>query len=227
MGSAISQSSIRLSAAPVPGERHKGQAMQSLPSYDPVHAAIAGRVNVSPKRLIAPGPSAHELDALLALAAAAPDHGHMLPWRFVLIPQEQRQRLGDAFVRALLARDPSATPEQLQSAAEKAHRAPLLLLAVACLGNYDSGIPAFEQMVSLGAAIQNLLLGATAMGFGSGLTSGQAMEAAPLRELFRLAGNESAVCFVNIGTVSEHKRSKCVRPERNVFVSTLNEPHLL
>ena len=222
MGRSISQIPTRQGAAQVPSECPETQATPPSSGIDPVHAAIAGRVNVSPKRLLAPGPSSRQLDELLTLAAAAPDHGHLLPWRLVLIRQEQRQRLGDAFVHALLARDPSATPEQLQSAAEKAHRAPLLLLAVACLGNQDSGIPALEQLVSLGAAIQNLLLGATAMGFGSGLTSGQAMDADPLRALFRLGSNESAVCFVNIGTVSEHKRGKRARPERNAFVSTLN-----
>jgi nitroreductase len=204
------------------GEMLCAPGTHSRSAFDSVHATVTGRANVSPKRLVAPGPSTQQLRTLLAMAAAAPDHGHLLPWRFVLIPQQQRQRLGDAFVSALIARDPCATQEQLESAAEKAHRAPLLLLAVACTGHPDSGIPALEQLVSLGAAIQNLLLGATALGFGSGLTSGQAMDSEPLRALFRLGSNESAVCFVNIGTVSEHKRSKRARPERDAFVSTLN-----
>ena len=222
VGTEISQTADRRGAAQAPDLFPRESLSQTLVGCDHLLAAITGRVNVSPKRLLAPGPSAQQLDALLTLAAAAPDHGYLTPWRFVLVPQDQRQRLGDAFVSALLARDPSATPEQLESAAEKAHRAPLLLLAVACLGNQHSGIPAAEQMVSLGAAIQNLLLGATAMGFGSGLTSGQAMDAEPLRALFQLGRNESAVCFVNIGTVSEHKRSKRARPEPRAFVSTLN-----
>jgi nitroreductase len=205
------------------GEMLREPNTQSRPGFDAVHATIEGRANVSPKRLVAPGPSTQQLNTLLAMAAAAPDHGHLLPWRFVLIPQEQRHRLGDAFVRALIARDPGATQEQIESAAEKAHRAPLLLLAVACPGNPDSGIPELEQLVSLGAAIQNLLLGAAAMGFGSGLTSGQAMETVPMRTLFQLATGESAVCFINIGTVREHKASKRVRPEVGTFLSTLGQ----
>lgn len=188
---------------------------------DLVQSAIAGRVNVSPKRLIAPGPSAQQLEALLAMAAAAPDHGHLLPWRFVLIPQEQRHRLGAAFVSALIARDPSATQEQLESAEEKAHRSPLLLLAIACLNDSISGVPPIERIVSLGAAIQNILVSATAMGFGSGLTSGQAMDSVALRALFQLDKNELALCFVNIGTVREHKVSKRVRPSPSAFLSTL------
>jgi nitroreductase len=197
--------------------------LQARSDFDAVHTAIAGRTNVSPKRLEAPGPSAQELGTLLAMAVAAPDHGHLLPWRFVLIPKEQRHRLGDAFVQALIGRDPCATQEQIESAAEKAHRAPLLLLAVACSGNPNSGIPELEQLISLGAAIQNLLLGATSMGFGSSLTSGQSMDAARIRELFKLDAGESAVCFVNMGTVREHKASKRVRPCVSAFLSTLGQ----
>lgn len=56
---------------------------------------------------------------------------------------------------------------------KKARRAPLLLVAVACLGPREPNTPSLERMVSMGAAIQNLLLGAHAMGFGAGLTSGR------------------------------------------------------
>ena len=55
------------------------------------------------------------------------------------------------------------------------HRAPLLLAAVACLGDSEPNTPPLERMISMGAAIQNVLLGAHAMGFGVGLTSGKAM----------------------------------------------------
>lgn len=192
-------------------------------SFDEVYAAITGRINVSPKRLVEPGPSMQQLDAMMALAAAAPDHGHLLPWRFIVIPRDQRRLLGDAFVSALVARDPSVTQKQIASAAEKAHRAPLLLLAVSCFSNADSGIPEAERIVSLGAAIQNLLIGATALGFGSGLTSGQSMNSVHLRTLFKLGVDESAVCFVNIGTVSEHKVSKRVRTGVGTFLSTLGQ----
>ena len=138
-------------------------------------ALIASRQNVSPKRLVDPGPSAEQLDALLSLAAAAPDHGLLLPWRFILVPAAQRQDLAEVFALALIDRDPGATLQQIESAREKAHRAPLLLVAIACLGPREPDTPPLERMVSMGAAIQNLLLGAHAMGFGAGLTSGQAM----------------------------------------------------
>ena len=191
-------------------------------AFRPVQAAIAGRRNVSPRRLVEPGPSRRQLDDLLALAAAAPDHGQLLPWRFLLIAQAHRQRLGDAFVSALITRDPCASQEQMACAHEKAFRAPLLLVAISCHGKLETNIPESERLVSLGAAIQNLLIGARAMGFGSGLTSGQAMNAVALREMFRLRADESAVCFVNIGSVKQLKQSLRARPAISAFFSELN-----
>ncbi|MDP2007559.1 MAG: nitroreductase family protein [Rubrivivax sp.] len=171
---------------------------------------IESRQTVLPKRLVEPGPTAAELQALLALAAAAPDHGQLTPWRFIVVPAAQRHRLAAVFAQALTERDAAATPEQLAQAREKAYRAPLLMLAVACLGPREPDIPALERMVSMGAALQNLLLGAHALGYGAGLTSGQAMASPQLRRLCALAEGETPVCCVNIGTAT--RCSKRLRP---------------
>ena len=183
-------------------------------------ALIGSRQNVSPKRLVEPGPSAEQLAALCSLAAAAPDHGLLTPWRFILVPVDQRHRLADVFALALIDRDPGATLEQIESAREKAHRAPLLLVAVACLEPRDPDTPALERMVSMGAAIQNLLLGAHAMGFGAGLTSGQAMASPRLRVLCGLAEDEVPVCCINVGSVTKRKPGRA-RPHADQFVTTL------
>jgi nitroreductase len=95
---------------------------------------IETRRNVSPKRLVEPGPSPEQFEALMSLAAAAPDHGLLMPWRFIVVPASQRPALAEVFALALIDRDPGATLEQIESAREKAYRAPLLMVAVACLG---------------------------------------------------------------------------------------------
>jgi nitroreductase len=182
---------------------------------------IGSRQNVSPKRLVEPGPTAEQLHDLLSLAAAAPDHGILTPWRFIIVPADQRHRMAEVFALALIDRDPGATLEQIESAREKAHRAPLLMVAIACLGSREPDTPPLERMVSMGAAIQNLLLGAHAMGFGAGLTSGQAMASMRLSELCGLAAGEMPVCCVNIGTVSKRKPGTRVRPLPSAFVSEL------
>jgi nitroreductase len=184
-------------------------------------ALIESRHNISPKRLVEPGPSAQQLEALLELAAAAPDHGLLTPWRFIVVSGAQRYRLAEVFALALIDRDPGATMEQIESARQKAPRAPLLLVAVACLGPREPDTPALERMVSMGAAIQNLLLGAHAMGFGAGLTSGQAMSSPRLHQLCGLGNGEVPVCCVNIGTVSQRKAATRLRPMPSEITSEL------
>lgn len=181
---------------------------------------IHARQTVLPKRLMEPGPNSPQLQQILLAASAAPDHGKLLPWRFILIPASARYRLAKVFQDALKSRDPLATEAQLEQAAEKAHRAPTLILAVAQTAAGDTGIDSFERMVSIGCALQNMLLVATAMGFGSALTSGKALRSEPLRTLFSLQNGEVAVCFLSIGSASKSTPAR-IRPEVNDYLSTL------
>ena len=190
-------------------------------SFVLTQSLITSRSNVSPKRLVDPGPTPSQLEALFELAAAAPDHGQLTPWRFVVIAPEQRHLLAEVFALALIDRDPGATLDQIEDAREKAHRAPVLIAAVACLGRREPDIPLLERMVSVGAAIQNMLLGAYAMGYGGGLTSGQAMASPRMQKLLSLEQGESAVCCVNLGTPVKTKKPTRMRPLPGSFVRTL------
>lgn len=168
-------------------------------------SVLAARHNVSARRLVEPGPDPAALERLMEAAVTAPDHGLLTPWHFVLIPASQRSLLGKAFVSALLERDPGATQAQLATAAEKAERAPCLLLAVAHVDTGTSGIPTHERLISLGCAIQNVLLSAKALGYESGLASGRSLDAPAVRSLFGLEPHEQAICFIAIGTESQAK----------------------
>jgi len=58
---------------------------------------------------------------------------------------------------------------------------------------------------------------------GSSLTSGQALQSAPLRHLFGLADDEMALCFVNIGHVVQ-PRAVRERPAVDAYFSRLAAP---
>ena len=188
--------------------------------FDFAEALIASRQNISPKRLVDPAPRPDQMESIFRAAAAAPDHGLLSPWRFVLVPKQRRCDLAEVFALSLIDRDPGATLEQIESAREKAHRAPYLLMAIAQLGDSEPPIPTLERMVSVGAAIQNMLLCAHSMGYGSGLTSGQAMQSPRMRKLFSLRDGEETVCCINIGSVSKRKMPR-IRPDPSSFVSSL------
>lgn len=183
-------------------------------------ALIQHRQTILPKRLSEPGPDEQQLQQIFQAAAAAPDHGERLPWRFVVIPQGARARLAGVFAASLRERDPLATPDQEAQAREKAFRSPMLMLAVVDCGPPGDEVPDTERYLATGCAIQNMLLMATAMGYASALTSGKAMESTGLRELFALRETEHAVCFVSLGTASKRKAAR-LRPSPGEFVSTL------
>ena len=202
-------------------------AMQEPPAAAPAAAPadwaaalLQARQTILPKRLGAPGPDAAQLQAIMAAAAHAPDHGCLLPWRFVLVPRDARAALAEAFAQALRERDPQASPAQQEQAREKAHRAPVLLLVVVDELRGDPGIAPCERILSAGCAVQNLLLTATALGFGSALTSGKALQSRALRTLFALQEGERALCFVSVGTVLSRKPGRA-RPAPAQYVGTL------
>lgn len=182
-------------------------------------ALMQSRQTILPKRLAAPGPRRAELELMLGAAASAPDHGQLSPWRFIQVPQASRGALAGVFATALLERDAAATPAQLAQAREKAHRAPLLLLLIVdgLCGDAEIDLP--ERIVSAGCAVQNLLLMATALGYGSALTSGKALKSDGLRSLFGLAPGQQALCFVSVGTVQSCRGAR-VRPLPADVVST-------
>jgi nitroreductase len=199
--------------APVPSLAEPGSAQWAA-------TLIQHRQTILPKRLAEPGPDASQRELIFGAAAAAPDHGELVPWRFIVIPSDARSHLAEVFAASLLERDSSATPEQADQAREKAFRSPLLMLAVVDVGVPGDEIPAPERYVSAGCAIQNMLLMATSLGFGSSLTSGKAMASRGLRELFALRESEHAVCFLSVGTPLSSKRRRR-RPEPGQYISYL------
>ena len=193
--------------------------MPEIPRF--LASLLQSRQTILPKRLMAPGPEADQLSLILEAARHAPDHGQLLPWRFVVIPNAARAALGKAFADALRERDAAALPEQLQQAHDKALRAPLLLMLVVEDKRGDVEIGLLERVVSAGCAVQNMLLMATALGFGSALTSGKALTSSSLRNLFELNAHEHAICFLSVGTVLRGKAAR-VRPTSAQYVTYLS-----
>jgi len=176
------------------------KTMSNTEFQSSVSELMCMRRTVLPKRLVLPGPDGNQLQALLAAAATGPDHDLLSPWRLVLIPDEHRQSLGQIFAEALRERETNISMERMSLCQEKAQRAPMLLLLIVDFEKGDQKIDLMERLISAGCALQNMLLLATAMGYGSALTSGKALRSKALREGFGLKDGEQAVCFLSIGT---------------------------
>jgi nitroreductase len=134
--------------------------------------AIRTRHSVSPAFLEGPEPDPATLEMLLDAAVRAPDHGCLRPWRLLIVRGEARTRLGEVLAEALAKRDPTADQAALAKERAKPLRAPLIVVVTVRIEPEHPKIPVVEQVLSAGAAVQNLLLAANTLGIGAKWVSG-------------------------------------------------------
>ena len=179
-------------------------------------ALLQTRRSGKPRDLIAPGPDAAQLRQILEVALRTPDHGKLAPWRFVVVPQERREALAELLERAYRAEKPDAGRLEIEAMHQFAHQAPTLVVAIAA-PVAGSKIPVWEQELSVGAAIMNLLHGTHALGFAGGWLTGWPSYNADVRAAFAGAG-ERIAGFVFIGTPGRPQEER-PRPDYNAIVS--------
>lgn len=131
---------------------------------------LATRRSGKARDMIEPGPDEAQLRHILSIASRVPDHGKLAPWRFVIVPKEAREALADVIERAYLAQKPDAVRLERLAMRDFATQAPTLVVVMSKPA-HASHIPLWEQELSGGAAVMNLLNAAHAMGFvGNWLT---------------------------------------------------------
>jgi len=202
---------------PVPDAPPFGAALP-IETSPPTLAFLARRRSASALSLIAPGPTDDQLRRLLRLAARAPDHGKLSPWRFVIIR-------GDAKARFVLRLEEIASgrPDAVKAAAKLGKiRVPPLTVAV--ISRYFEGeIPEWEQRLSAGAVCTLLVLAAQAMGYGANwITDWYAYDEAATR-LLGLGEGERVAGYVHLGTSADAPLER-VRPEIGAIVEAWGSP---
>ena len=156
------------------------------------------RRSVKPIDLAGPGPSATDLQTLLTVAARVPDHGKLVPWRFVVFQGDARLKAGEAIAAVFKTNHPEATADQIEFERRRLARAPLVVAVVSRAAPHVK-IPEWEQVLSSGAAAMNLVHAAHALGFAaSWITEWYAYDRQVLDAL-GLAPHERIVGFVHIG----------------------------
>jgi nitroreductase len=162
-------------------------------------AIEALRTRYSGRALTEPAPSGAALDTILECATRAPDHGRLRPWRFIVIESAQRAAFGDLLASQARRTRPHTTAEALERERQKAFRAPLIIV-VACVPAPEAKIPLVEQVLSAGAAAQNIMLATFAQGFNAMWKTGDAAYDDEVKRAFGLQPNDSIVGFLYLGT---------------------------
>jgi nitroreductase len=151
-------------------------------------------------KLAAPGPTREHIETIIRAGTRAPDHGRLRPWRFVVLEGEARVKLGDAMAAMFRAKFPDASEPQLDKERGKPMRAPTIIAVAAKIAK--GKIPEIEQVLAVGAAVQNMLLAAHALGYGAMWKTGGAVYDAAVKALLGLAPEDHIVGLVYLGTTA-------------------------
>jgi len=162
---------------------------------------LARRRSTVAKNMTGPGPDAGQLETLLQIGARTPDHGKLFPWRFVVFEGEARARFGDILEARLRELEPDGPAERYALERNRFMRAPVVIAVISDVTE-NHKIPEWEQVLSAGAVCQNMLIGASALGFAAQwLTEWYAYDRV-VKVALGLAPGERVAGFIYVGSAA-------------------------
>lgn len=160
--------------------------------------AIRARRSIG--RLVEPAPSEDDLRTILEAAAAAPDHGELRPFRFVVLRGDGAAAFGRVLEAAYRARCDVPDESVAQKERTKLGRAPLVVV-VAARHQPSKKVPFVEQISAAAAATQNAMLAATALGYGSMWRTGDPAYDPRVLDALGFGPDDAIVGFLYLGTI--------------------------
>lgn len=172
--------------------------------FEQVSAAITGRRSVGWAKMNGTIIPDEVVNSLLALADWAPTHGRTEPWRFFVYGGESLQKFGKDHADLYWQNTPEdkrqeATREKLEHNVDKASH----LIIAAMKRGENVKIPLIEEICAASAAVQNILLGATALGIASFWSSGGMTHAPALKEYLGLGPDDIVLGLIFLGYTDE------------------------
>lgn len=158
-----------------------------------------------------PAPTESQIKAAIDCAVTAPDHKKLQPWRFIVTQGNARHELGRAFLEAAEAKavreGETLSEKDRQKTYNMPLRAPVIITVVTQMQAHEK-VPPFEQMLSAGAAVQNLILALKAQGFSTVWRTGLLCNEPAVKAYFDVSADDYVTAFVYTGS------SPCDMPTR-------------
>ncbi|MER2011544.1 MAG: nitroreductase [Psychrobacter alimentarius] len=197
------------------GKNDKKLAVKNVTATDSPLAAetLIGWINSrrSMGNLDAPAPTRAQIEAAIECAATAPDHKKLNPWRFIVTQGEARHQLGQALLEA--AQEKAAqegevlSEKDIKKTQSMPLRAPLIITVVTKIQAHKK-VPPFEQMLSAGAAVQNLILALKAQGFSTVWRTGLLCNEPAVKTYFDVGSDDYVTAFVYTGTSPKNEPTR-------------------
>ena len=165
---------------------------------DPLHV-LDTRRSVPSKQLGEPGPDHATLLRMLTSAVRVPDHGKLVPFRFIRLQGEARHALGDLLAARTLHLQPDAADAVVEKDRARFSHAPVIVTVVARL-TPGHKVPEQEQLLTAGSVCFALLQAAQALGFGAQWLTGWMAYDDAVAATLGLSADERIAGFIHIGT---------------------------
>lgn len=167
--------------------------------------------------LTIPAPKKDQIEAAIACAMTAPDHKKLQPWRFIVTEGQKRHDFGRALLAAAEAKAQREGQELDERTVEKTLKMPLrapMIITVVTRMQYHEKVPPFEQLLSTGAAVQNLILALKAQGFSTVWRTGPLANEPAVKSYFNVGSEDYVTAFVYVGS------THCQMPGRGEIDTT-------
>ena len=158
-----------------------------------------------------PAPTHAQIETAIECAATAPDHKKLRPWRFIVTQGDARHELGNALVAAAQAKavqeGETLSEKDIVKTQAMPLRAPVIITVVTKIQAHKK-VPPFEQMLSAGAAVQNLILALKAQGFSTVWRTGLLCNEPAVKSYFNVGPDDYVTAFVYTGTSPKNEPAR-------------------
>lgn len=143
-----------------------------------------------------------ELKSILSCALTAPDHKRLRPWRYIVCHPEHKETLTRLIVSSLQETSLDMKENQVEQVRRKLGFAPHVVICLLEI-NRCCSVPEIEQVLSAGAAIQNMIVAAEALGYKCYWKTGEWAYNMKLRENLSLDPETFITAFLGFGKAAE------------------------
>ncbi|MFP4314412.1 MAG: nitroreductase [Alphaproteobacteria bacterium] len=155
------------------------------------------RRSLKVSEFVSGGPDKEQLETLIRAASRVPDHGKTNPFYFLVFQGQARGQAGEIFARIFAEKNEGCGEAQLDKERQRFTRADTVIGVI--YRARKAKHPLWEQMMSAGAACQNLILASNALGFAAQwLTEWYAYDE-DVRQVFGLDSRDVVAGFIYIG----------------------------
>lgn len=184
-----------------------------------VFEAIGGRRSI--KKLTDETPPTELIEKLLEAAVVAPNYHDSQPWRFFVLTGEGRRAFGDVLAESIRVELQGKKSEEkierkMHSARRKPMRAPVIIVVGVKHHADDSPVRRTEDVLAVGAAVQNLLLAAHALGLGALWRTGDAAYDTVVKRHFGLREDDEIAAIVYLGYADPERAGRMKQRDREL-----------